>query len=428
MKQSPLFFFIWKAVLIITTIFTAIELPVRLALGYHLEGFILGIDILICIIFVLDIGVSFIEPVKEKRKMIYDKKILAGKYIRSSWFILDLLAAVPFYYMAGSTAGVTSVFLILQLLRILKLLKVNKTLLKWQQTMVTNPSILRLILFLFWILLAAHWMACGWIGIRGDTMPFTDKSAVYTHSIYWCITTLTTVGYGDITPQNNLERIYTMMVMILGVGIYGYVIGNISSLLANIDVAKAGFLKKMEDISSFLNYKNVPLRLQEKVRNYYNYLWESKMGQNEKSMLADLPESLRTELSMSINRQIIEKVPFFKNADEKFIKDIVLLLTPLVLLPGDTVVKKGDIGDCMYFISQGSVNVLDDDEKSVLITLTEGSYFGEMALLKSSPRNKTIKTADYCNLYKLTKENFDKLLQDYPAFARDIQETIKQRE
>ena len=103
--------------------------------------------------------------------------------------------------------------------------------------------------------MVAHWIVCSWIFIaRFEKIVIIPT---YIDAIYWCITTLTTVGYGDISPVTDLQKILTMVAMIFGVILYGYVIGNIASLLSNIDVIKARFLKRMKDINSFLSH---PLR------------------------------------------------------------------------------------------------------------------------------------------------------------------------
>jgi hypothetical protein len=76
--------------------------------------------------------------------------------------------------------------------------------------------------------------------------------------VYWSITTLTTVGYGDITPVTELETLYTIIVMIRGVTMYAYIIGNIASIIAGINAAKAVFQQRVDGVREFMLYHRLP--------------------------------------------------------------------------------------------------------------------------------------------------------------------------
>jgi voltage-gated potassium channel len=215
--------------------------------------------------------------------------------------------------------------------------------------------------------------------------------------------------------------------MLTGVGVYGYIIGNVATFIVNMDLTKAAYQKKIDDINAFLRYKMIPGALVKKVNSYYDYLWESRHGQSEHDVLGDLPDSLRIEVTMYINRRVIENVPLFRDASEEFIREMVITLKPRVYLPDDIVFRKGDIGAAMYFVSKGNVEVLDDDEKTPIVALGEGSYFGEIALTESVPRTRSIRTTTFCDLYELSKENFDLLLAKYPEFRAHIEKTVRSR-
>ena len=98
-------------------------------------------------------------------------------------------------------------------------------------------------------------MACGWVKLGGMNTDIDMMMTTYIKSIYWVITTMTTVGYGDITPTSNIQLVYAIFVMILGVGTYGYIIANIANLLGNIDTARIDFSRKMAVIDAFLAYR-----------------------------------------------------------------------------------------------------------------------------------------------------------------------------
>jgi len=129
---------------------------------------------------------------------------------------------------------------------------------------------------------------------------------------------------------------------------------------------------------------------------------------------------------MHLNRDIIAKVSLFQHTDEIFIKEIVQLLEPVVFLPNDYIITQGEYGDCMYFLSSGEVEILIDNK--VVNKLGAGSPFGETALLKDEKRTASVKAVTYCDLYRLSKENFDKLRSKYPEFDENIKKIMAERQ
>jgi signal-transduction protein with cAMP-binding, CBS, and nucleotidyltransferase domain len=96
-------------------------------------------------------------------------------------------------------------------------------------------------------------------------------------------------------------------------------------------------------------------------------------------------------------------------------------MEPVVFTPGDYIVRAGEVGFDMYFISRGRVDVVSADEKTNYAVLAAGQFFGEIALLLSMPRTATIKAKEYCDLYRLDKETFDRILTRYPDFMENMQ-------
>lgn len=89
-------------------------------------------------------------------------------------------------------------------------------------------------------------------------------------------------------------------------------------------------------------------------------------------LLNDLPDYLKIDVSLHINRSMIKQVPMFAVAPEKFLGAILIRLRPLIALPGSYIIRKGEFGEEMYFISRGEV--------SVVITTPDGSEVTVAAL------------------------------------------------
>jgi voltage-gated potassium channel len=255
-----------------------------------------------------------------------------------------------------------------------------------------------------------------------------DRTTVYVKAIYWVITTMTTVGYGDITPSSNIQLVYAIFVMVLGVGTYGYIIANIANLLGNIDTARMDFSRKMAVVDAFLAYRAIPADLEQRIREYYQYIWENRLDHKEDEVINDLPDSLQTEVALFLRKPLLSQVPLFHEAGVVFHQEVARYLNIHIYMPGDLIVRRGDHGDSMFFISKGSVRILSANEQDSLAVLGEGSFFGETSLLREQPRNATVYAMGYCNIYSLDKSRFDQLLEKFPSFKKIIVETSAKRE
>jgi voltage-gated potassium channel len=391
---------------------------------------------IITIVYLLDIPYTFNQSVKKGLKVYTDHRSIARLYLRG-WFTVDLIASIPFawcfsvthLWSPSASAGVGAVLDIIMVTKLMKMVKISKVSAIFndiRESLTVSPALMRLVTFGFWFLTAVHLMACGWVLI-GASEPFRSSFDQYLRGVYWCVTTIATIGYGDYTPSHdsNTQIIYTIVVMIFGVGMYGYIIGNVATLIANIDVARANYQAKLEEINDFLRTKRVPGSLQSRVRNYYAYLWETQKSVSSISITEELPHTLSMEISLFLNRSILEKVSLFKNANEIFIREIVQLLRPMVFLPDDYIIRQGEFGDCMYFLSNGDVEVLVNGVR--VASLGQGSPFGETALIQGERRMASIRALSYCDVYKLSKVDFDALRSRYPDFDAEVRKVVDER-
>ncbi len=418
----------WDAAVLVATLLMAVVVPIEVVFDSVDSIGLTLISAAATVVFVLDIRHRLSNPVPASRQASADPTELRRRYLRG-WFVVDLLAAIPFDLIAeapgieGSAAAPVIRFLgLLRVLRVVRILMLQR---QWRVRTPFNPALLRLGFFAFWVALLAHWIACGWIALDGQDSGHPELPP-YQQALYWTITTLTTVGYGDITPVGRSQVAYAMVVMALGAAMYGYIIGNVASLLANLDVLRSRHLSRMETINHFMRDRRVPRELQARVRDYYNYMWESRMGQ-EAEMLDDLPEPLHIEIALHLNRNILRKVPLFEGASEEFLRDLVVHLDPLVFLPGQALMRRGEIGHRLYFINKGRVDVLSQDDSGVIATLSDGDFVGEMALLSSQPRANTVLALDYCNVYALDREAFDRVLESFPEVAAEVRRIAERR-
>jgi voltage-gated potassium channel len=383
-------------------------------------------------IFSLDLLVNFNSSLKIEHTISTDRKTIAWHYLKG-WFTVDFITAFPFDVVVLMLFGLPEehnhgliYFLLLQFITLIKLLKVKKITKELRENLRINPGTMRLMIFVFWFAQAVHYIALGWIVI-GAAEVARSPIDQYIRSLYWAITTVATIGYGDYHPNHddNAQLIFTMVVQVFGVGMYGYIIGNVSGLIANLDVARATFLKKIETVSAYLSNKKIPNDLQEKILSYYYYLWDKKKNISDENPMSDLPTSLNLEIMLYLNRDMLMKVELFKNSQDLFVREAIQMLKPLIYMPEDFIIRQGEYGDCMYFLSSGEVEVIVNDQQ--VAKLGPGSTFGETALLVGEKRNASIHTLSHCEVFRLSKSDFDNLRTRFPEFNEEMEQISRQR-
>jgi voltage-gated potassium channel len=254
-----------------------------------------------------------------------------------------------------------------------------------------------------------------------------DLYTNYVGALYWTVSTLTSVGYGDIVPITNTQRLYAILVQLIGFGVLGYLVGKVVSIISRTDQVKARYEENIELFTTAVRRRTLPLELQKRILAYYTYLRDQKVGYDESAFLRGLPESLRTDVAISLKKEFIEGIPLFRNASEKFIVEIALKLELIVVTPGAFVFKTGDQANEMYFIISGDLEVVNADG-NVITHLKEGDFFGEIALFKKRSRSAAIRAVTYCNLYKLERQTFEEVIKNHPEIAVQIEEVARTRE
>lgn len=406
----------WGILIAVITTQLAFVYPSYIVFNYFSTTDLIWIEAAVTAIFLFDIFINDLLKRAWHNKRFSDSSGITSSTSRIS-LIVDILAAVPFVLVFNSK--------ILILLRLLKLVRVGEMMHELRQWANRYSNQLTILFFFFWITLIAHWLCSGWLLLNVKPSD-TDVWSWYVDSLYWTITTLTTVGYGDITPVTNAQKFYAMFVELAGVLTYGYLIGNVVNILSKKDPSKIKFRENMEKLSALSRLRNLPSSLQERIKDYYVYMWKKKMGFDEAEFINGLPIGLKKEVSLQLKKEIVEKIPLFQNTTEHFLMEIALRLKPMVSIPGEIIFRQGDIGHEMFFIVKGKVAIIKSETKVVKI-LNDGDFFGEIALFKNVTRNATVRSESYCDLYCLDKENFDFVMNQYPAFASKIEELVNQR-
>ncbi len=340
--------------------------------------------------------------------------------------VIDLLCLFPLSLIQFLLVGeMSNALLLVNLACVRHIRQIRRFLDQFDQL---GPTVFRLIPVFVSLPILVHLLACGWIALgEGNAEPTADVIMRYVRAWYWTMTTLTTVGFGDIVPKTVSQMIYAGAVQLAGVGVFGYIVSNVATVLQRSDAAREHHMDSVDRVEMFMNMHAITPKLRQSVRTYFHYLWTHKRGYQERSVIHDLPAKMRSEIFYEINRSIVSKVDFLREASSELIEELMLQLEPMIFVPGERIFRVDEPGLALYFIHSGVVEIRSR-ENALVATLEDGQFFGEMALLSDRPRGATARAATYCEVYLLRKESFLSAMRTFPEFKASVEKIAQSRQ
>jgi hypothetical protein len=423
---------LWDSIILALIGVSCVLVPYQFAFaqGSALSGF--QFIYLIDFFFIVDIFLNCFTTFRRQGIEVTDGPSCTRHYSRGMMTV-DIIGSLPLDLLAwvlisnGQILG-GSIVLALRLLRLLRIVRLFVILRRWEAFSWSNPGALRVAKFLISILILMHWLACIWFyaafasGFPPESWTaragIVDAAVVeqYIRSVYWTITTMTTVGYGDITPARSVEYVLSAIIMLMGASLYAFIIGSVASLLSSIQAAKNSHWERIDSVTEFLRQRHVPAEIDAKVRNYYEYIWERYRGLDKNEMLNDLPGPLRLEILLHLAADMLETVPLFKHCSPALRNALLTALESKTFTPDSYIANEGELGRSIFFVVEGSVEIISVESNKSWGTLGEGDYFGYMSLALGEHRTATIKAIGFCDLLILNKEDFVRIKSEFPEF------------
>jgi CRP-like cAMP-binding protein len=382
----------------------------------------------------------FYDPAS--KALVTERKQIVKHYLRTR-FTIDLLSSLP-YELVPLAIGVT-VSPFWRLRCVVRFYRVFRVLRRLEDSFELQGyvAITRLFLFLF---VLVHMTACLWLWL--GTMeggwayqdpahtqsamncakdPFGGCWVLYHKSLYWVMATVITVGYGDIIPTSNEEIAFAAVVCFSFHASFSYILGLITNYVFALNRTAALFRDKLAQLNAFMEYRQLSESVRARISELYSgRLWQSTGGLDEQAILSSLPASIRRNVSLLMYAELLLKVPLFHDAEFGFIQSLADRLRPHVYPPLELVVLIGEIGREMFFCARGECEVLGANNTRVFV-ITDGMFFGEVAVLFSVKCTATVRTVTYCDLVSLSKEALADAMKDYPKASQIIAAKAKAR-
>ncbi|KAJ8273871.1 hypothetical protein GJAV_G00106440 [Gymnothorax javanicus] len=235
----------WDWLILLATFYVAVTVPYNVCFigDDDLNRSTTVSDIAVEILFIIDIVFSFRTTyVSKSGQVIFEARLICVHYT-TTWFIVDLVAALPFDLLLAFKVSVLSVVHLLKTVRLLRLLRLLQKMDRYSHH---STVVLTLLMSMFALL--AHWMACiwyvigkkeielnaknwdiGWLpelgkrlqsphggiaGGNGSVVP--SLRSVYIASLYFTLSSLTSVGFGNVSANTDAEKIFSICIMLIG--------------------------------------------------------------------------------------------------------------------------------------------------------------------------------------------------------------------
>lgn len=264
-------------------------------------------------------------------------------------------------------------------------------------------------------------------GFGSTPWTYDNEGGAYLRCFYFSFRTTTSIGGRMPKPSNDFERTYMMIAWLLGVFIFATVIGQIRDIVATASRNSDYYRDVLNKMAAYLRSLTVPGRLQKRVRFWLMYTWEHQATFNEVAILRVLPTKMQADIALSVHYHTLARVDLFRNIDRSVLRELVLRMRPILYLPGDYICRKGDIGQEMYIVNKGRLDVMGPGNV-VLVTLDEGSVFGEIAVLGLeglSRRTADVRAAGYVQLFALSKSDLWETLKNYPEYEAVLKKKVQ---
>uniref|UniRef100_A0A8C5SNH0 Voltage-gated inwardly rectifying potassium channel KCNH3 n=1 Tax=Laticauda laticaudata TaxID=8630 RepID=A0A8C5SNH0_LATLA len=462
----------WDGLILLATLYVAVTVPYSVCFnGTKDEGLPEAsrappsvCDLSVEILFILDIVLNFRTTfVSKSGQVVFDPHAIFLHYL-TRWFVLDLLAALPFDLLYAFKVNVYFGAHLLKTVRLLRLLRLLPNLDRYSQY---SAVVLTLLMTVFALL--AHWVACVWyfIGQRevesspsqlpgigwlqelarrletpyylaqrnssGEEEPANQTSSslngttwellggpslrsAYITSLYFALSSLTSVGFGNVSANTDSEKIFSICTMLVGALMHAVVFGNVTAIIQRMYARRFLYHSRTRDLRDYIRIHRIPPPLKQRMLEYFQATWSASNGIDTRELLHSLPDELRADIALHLHKELLQ-LPLFEGASRGCRRSLSLSVRTSFCTPGEYLIRQGDALQALYLICSGSMEVLKDG--TVLAILGKGDFIGCHILSKDQgvQANADVRGLTYCDLQCLSLPGLLASLELYPEFA-----------
>ena len=400
----------WDIVMLIVILYSAVVVPFRICYNAEADGAVWVFEVLVSISFIVDMIFSFRTAFEQESAWITSPRKISKKYLMG-WFWIDAPSSIPLELLdlipSADSSSYHSLRLlrVLRLLRLLKIFKINDLITQLEDHYDTNLRLFQLVILLGKVIFVAHILGCFWYGLadaehagffgtsdepskgptwvsnyarqilsnRGDDseedealLSGLDPLQLYLWSIYWSLATLTTVGYGDIVPVTDAERLYALAALMAGALLFASMISQFSALMVTLDRQTMLVETKLDEVREYVASRDLPKALSSRVKRHFKYYYSRRPAFDELQLLSECPPALRADVEKYVLKGTLGQLTLFsQNMDPEFQSQVFPFIKPVSYAAGDVIFSKGEVSRDLLFLLDGEIRIMDTRNENI---------------------------------------------------------------
>ncbi|CAN6564208.1 unnamed protein product [Malus baccata var. baccata] len=414
---------IWETFLVVLVIYTAWVSPFEFGFLKGPGGPLSIIDNVVNGFFAIDIILTFFVAYLDKTTYLL--------YARS-WLIFDVISTIPSEVATRIFPKSVQSYGFFNMLRLWRLRRVSALFSRLEKDRNYNYFWVRCAKLICVTLFAIHCAGCfyyliaaryrdpekTWIGVKILEQSLWIR---YVTSVYWSITTLTTVGYGDLHPVNTREMIFDIFYMFFNLGLTSYLIGNMTNLVVHGTSRTRKFRDTIQAASSFAQRNQLPVRLQDQMVAHLCLKFRTDSeGLQQQETLDSLPKAIRSSISHYLFYSLVDQVYLFHGVSNDLLFQLVSEMKAEYFPPKEDVILQNEAPTDFYILVTGAV---------VIGEAKSGDLIGEIGVLCYRPQLFTVRTKRLTQLLRLNRTTFLNIVQanvgDGTVIMKNLLEHLK---
>nr|GMD81593.1 potassium channel AKT1-like [Ipomoea batatas] len=415
--------------MVVLVIYTAWVSPFEFGFLKKPEGPLSIADNVVNGFFAIDIVLTFFVAYLDRTTylLIDSPKQIAWRYA-STWLAFDVISTIPSELARKISPKPLRSYGLFNMLRLWRLRRVSALFARLEKDRNFNYFWVRCAKLICVTLFAVHCAGCfyyllaasyrdpkkTWIGASMDDFLHRSLWIRYVTSIYWSITTLTTVGYGDLHAENTREMIFDIFYMLFNLGLTAYLIGNMTNLVVHGTSKTRRFRDTIQAASSFAQRNRLPARLQDQMLAHLCLKFRTDSeGLQQQETLDSLPKAIRSSISHFLFYSMVDKVYLFRGVSNDLLFQLVSEMKAEYFPPKEDVILQNEAPTDFYILVTGAVEL----ELKLLLILQHvgeakaGDLCGEIGVLCYRPQLFTVRTKRLSQLLRMNRTAFLNIIQ-----------------